>query len=105
MFANIEWDTATILTAILAPLCLVFVTIIFTQWARINELKNDQNAAVTKAADISQRLAESSAQKDAEINRQKKDIEELHKQVSDLKSQIPVEAIGPVVYSDYKPKS
>lgn len=76
---NITWDTTTVLTAILAPLCLVFVGIIFKQWARIKELIYDKHAAVAQVAEITQRLADTRAQKDGDIERQKKEIEELHK--------------------------
>ena len=83
-----NWDTAMVLTAILAPLCLALFTICIMQWQRINELKHDKEAALAKAseatkqaADDRRKLEDSSAKKDDQINRQQKEIEGLHKRL------------------------
>jgi cell division protein FtsB len=95
MIATIEWDTATVLTVILAPLCVVFVGIIFVQWQRINELKHDEQAGVKKVAELEKAVADgriehtrsltdTSTQKDAEIQRLKKEIEMLRNEMSTM---------------------
>jgi len=86
---HIEWDTAMVLTAILAPLSIALLIAWLTQLARINELKHDKDAALAKVAelqsqitradaDCDRRIADTSQQKDDEIKRQKKVIEDLH---------------------------
>ncbi len=74
-----------VLTVILAPLCIALVVIIFMQWQRINEIKHDKKAALTKAdnlqIEMDKRLAqfnETCAQKDDQINRQQKEIVNFH---------------------------
>jgi hypothetical protein len=69
-----SWDTAMILTAILAPLCLLFVGIIFKQWQRINELKNDLKAVSAETA----KLQAATQNRDEEMDRQKKRLKDSH---------------------------
>ena len=69
-----NWDTGMVLTAILAPLCLLFVRIIFKQWQRINELKHDLKALSAETA----KLQAAAQDQDEEINRQKKMFKDLH---------------------------
>jgi hypothetical protein len=89
MIANIDWDTGMVLSVILAPLSITLFIVCLTQWQRINEPKNDHKAAVTKAdelqnqmdasmADFKRSFLHTSAQKDAEIQRQKEEIVKLH---------------------------
>jgi thiamine biosynthesis lipoprotein ApbE len=69
-----NWDTAMVLTAILAPLCLLFLSRIFKQWQRINELKHDLKAVSAETA----KLQAAVQNRDEEINRQKKTLNALH---------------------------
>jgi flagellar biosynthesis/type III secretory pathway M-ring protein FliF/YscJ len=85
---NTEWDTATLLTIILAPVCILFVGIIFVQWQRINELKNDLKTTAAEAEKSQKQVSDNqenddkalqtiTKQKDAIIEMQQKEIKEL----------------------------
>jgi hypothetical protein len=74
-----DWDTAMVLTAILAPLCIALFLLCLAQWGRIKELRQDKHSAISELADVKQRFADSSAKKDETIDRQKQEIERLQK--------------------------
>ena len=69
-----NWDTAMVLTAVLAPLSLLFVGIIFKQWQRINELKHDLKAVSAEEAELQAAVQN----RDEEIDRQRKTLRALH---------------------------
>ena len=92
-----EWDTAMVLTAILAPLCIALIVVCFLQWQRINELKNDHRSALGDAAKSQKELEETRGQTEkaikteaerhnTQIERQKKEIAQLNEQVLSLNS-------------------
>ncbi len=85
MIATFEWDTATVLTVILAPLCLILIGIMFVLWQRINELKNDLTTATKKAEEI--------MQKDNEIKRQEQQIGELRAKLQKCEADLYTAAI------------
>ncbi len=71
-----------VLTTILAPLCLVLVSIVFVQWQRINECKHDAETARRETDG----LREQNALQDKEIGMQRAENTELRSEIEKAKT-------------------
>lgn len=94
-----HWDTALVLTAVLAPVCLILFGVILVQWQRINELKHDHQSALTKISEMervmsdrahetARCIAENRAKHDEEINRKQGEIDGLHSKNAKLRADV-----------------
>ena len=88
-----DWDTSLVLTVFLAPLCVVLIGVIFTQMWSNNAIKHDKNTAVNELREYKKEMGinertfvDALAQKNADIQRQKKEIEHLHSELAQCKT-------------------
>ena len=79
-------DTSTILSGLAVPVILL----LFAAWREIRDVRHENKTLLAKVAEIEKRFdadtrkfADSSTKKDEEIERQKKEIIDLHKRLND----------------------
>ena len=83
----------SILKVILGPVAVALFLLLVAAWREIRSLQHQKETLVTKVAELekahaetARKFAETSAQKDTEIERQKKEILTLHSALSEKPS-------------------